>query len=140
MFRRRAKIEDEQPKPPTKAEMLEDLQTCSIESLIEVNSYRNSDPSKRFADTSLSSAESTKTNQQESDDEHEFNEWWGTFKKFIDDVDKLEAYKKQFAEKRKKLDELDQTIKHVVDDIEQKMMESIQRVRDELDDDPIDIE
>lgn len=141
MFLRRSKVDDDQPKPPSKAEILEDLETFSIEHL------KNADQTRRQPDTSLLSlnddtlntTESTKSNKHETDENKQLTEWWDTFEKFIGDVDKLQTYQKQFEVKKGNLKQLDQSVKVMVDDIQSRIEDSLQKARDEMDEDHIDI-
>lgn len=142
MFFRKSKVDDELPKPPTKAEILEDLQTFSIDQL------RSANQSRRSPEASLSSLgdlnasptlnDSTKTQKPEVDD-NGLAEWWETFEKFLGDVEKMEAYQKEFEVKRRNLEELDQTVKQMVDDIQTQLRDGLDKVREELGEEPIDL-
>lgn len=140
MFRRRSKIDDDQPKPPSKAEILEDLQTFSIEQMMNAEQTRRQDTSQlSLNDDSLNTTEPTKSNKNETEGNKQLNEWWETFEKFIGDVDKLQTFQKQFEVKKANLMKLDQSIKVMVDDIQARIADSLEKTRDEMDDDPIDI-
>lgn len=140
MFRRRSKIDDDQPKPPSKAEILEDLQTFSIEQMVNAEQTRRQDTSQlSLNDDSLNTTEPTKSNKNETEGNKQLNEWWETFEKFIGDVDKLQTFQKQFEVKKANLMKLDQSIKVMVDDIQARIADSLEKTRDEMDDDPIDI-
>lgn len=140
MFFRKSKIDDELPKPPTKAEILEDLQTFSVEHLRNHDLQRRSpEASQSPADlsASLNATEPLKTPKPE--DDNGLAEWWDMFEKFLGDVDKLEAYQKEFDVKRQNLEELDRSVKQMVDDIQTQLRDGLDKVREELGEEPVDL-
>lgn len=135
MFKRKSKLNSNLPEPPTKAEILEDLETFSLDLM---NRTRHS-ISSRILSTSVSSLDpvdspktpNRKTKEPETD--RQLEEWWDTkFEKFLSDIDKLEIYQKQFAKKKTNLAKLDETIGLMADDIHTRITDSLEKAQAEI--------
>lgn len=131
MFRRKSlKLSMTKPKPPTKAEILEDLETFSVDHIRIEETRRRLDDNTlthlKKTDTLIASIESPSKNNNES------QEWWNSFEKFLGDIDKLETYQKHFVAKKSNLVKLDDTIALMADDIQTKITNSLQKASDEI--------
>lgn len=127
MFKRKSKLDADLPKPPTKAEILDDLETFSLD---HVNRSQRNDSTLgalSASDLSLDSSKATKRGRNGSESEHQLEEWWDTFEKFLSDIDKLEVYQKQFASKKTSLAKLDETIGLMADDIQTRITDSLEK-------------
>lgn len=131
MFLRKSKIDGGQPKPPTISEILEDLETFSVDHISYEKTQRFPfDEAKNS--TSINPTESTKSSKHESNDANQhLDEWWELFEKFLSDVDKLETYEKQFEAKKMNLSKLDDTIGLMADDVQTRIGDSLQKAIDE---------
>lgn len=139
MFSRKSKKSVESPpKPPTKAEILEDLETFSMDHILEKPRRRLGDErigAHSTSDSSLNSIESLKNAKRERKDsecDSQLDEWWETFEKFLGDIDKLEVYQKQFGTKKNNLAKLDESIGLLSDEIHTRITDSLQKAMDEI--------
>lgn len=136
MFRRKSsKLDGKEPKPPTKAEILEDLETFNVDNLRLDETRRRLDDSTlthlKKTDSMVAPVESP-TKSTESDDKRQLEEWWNSFEKFLGDIDKLETYQKHFESKKANLTKLDDTIAIMADDIQTRISNSLQMAFEEL--------
>lgn len=135
MFRRKTKLDSNPPKPPTKTEILDDLETFSLEHVNRTQRNESTLAALSTSDLSLNSMDSSKTSKKgrnESDSDHHLDEWWNTFEKFLSDIDKLEVYQKQFVSKKSNLAKLDETIGLMADDIQTRIDDSLGKAMAEL--------
>lgn len=145
MFSRKSKLNGDLPKPPTKAEILEDLETFSLDHIALDRTRRrfgdeNSIGAFSTSDSSLNAGDSSKTGKRESKDpENELNEWWDTFEKFLSDIDKLELYKKQLDVKKNNFAKLDESIGLMADEMQTRINDSLQKAMDEIPDSEQDL-
>ncbi|XP_031627670.1 uncharacterized protein LOC116343622 [Contarinia nasturtii] len=138
MFRRKSKLDGNPPKPPTKTEILEDLETFNTN---HMNRTRRKD-SNFLGELStfdasksvLDSTKITKRDRKESGSEQQLEEWWDKFEKFLDDIEKLETYQKQFETKKMNLAKLDETIGLMADDIQTRINDSLGKALAEIPD------
>lgn len=127
MFKRKSKLDVDLPQPPTKAEILDDLETFSLD---HVNRAQRNESSLLALDRSLNATDSSKTTKRgrnDTESEHQLEEWWDKFEKFLSDIDKLEVYQKQFESKKTKLAKLDETIGLMADDIQTRINDSFEK-------------
>lgn len=145
MFSRKSKLNGDLPKPPTKAEILEDLETFSLDHIaLDRTRRRFGDETSIGAfstsELSLNAGDSSKTGKRENKDpENELNEWWDTFEKFLSDIDKLELYKKQLDVKKNNFAKLDESIGLMADEIQTRINDSLQKAMDEIPDSEQDL-
>lgn len=135
MFRRKTKLDGDPPKPPTKAEILDDLETFSLDHVNRTQRNESTLATLSASDLSLNAMDSSKTTKRgrrESESDHQLDEWWDTFEKFLDDIDKLEVYQKQFESKKSKLARLDETIGLMADDIQTRIDDSLGKAMAEI--------
>lgn len=141
MFSRKStKSEATLPKPPTKAEILEDLETFSLDSILDKPRRRLGDESSINASAAMSdslansmdASKSVKRDHKESESDRHLEEWWETFEKFLADINKLEIYQKQFQAKKIGLAKLDESIGLMADDIQTRITDSLQKAMDEI--------
>lgn len=137
MFSRK-KSNSTPPKPPTKAEILEDLETFRMDHILN-KSYSMDDENTSglhsTSDTSLNTMDSSKTikrDRKESETDGQLDEWWGKFEAFLSDIDKLEIYRKQFEVKKTNLAKLDESINLMADDIQTRINDSLQKAMNEM--------
>lgn len=135
MFRRKAsKLDGKEPKPPTKAEILEDLQTFNIDHI------RLDETRQRLDDITLMHLKKTDSlidssaigKSGETDENAQLEEWWDSFEKFLSDIDKLETYQKHLEAKKMNLTKLDETVARLADDINTRITDSLQKALDEI--------
>lgn len=135
MFLRKAKKTDVSlPKPPTKSEILDDLETFQMEHVL-TKSNRNTLGAHSTSDTSLNSldaSKSLKSDRKDSEGDAQLDEWWQQFEKFLGDIDKLEMYQKQFQAKKMNLSKLDESIGLMADDIQTRINDSLQKAMNEI--------
>ena len=132
MFKRKSKLDADLPQPPTKAEILEDLETFSLD---HVNRTQRNESLLSASDMSLNATDSSKTTKRgrnESESEHQLEEWWDKFEKFLSDIDKLEVYQKQFESKKTNLAKLDETIGLMADEIQTRINDSLEKAMAQL--------
>lgn len=137
MFRRKSsKLSGKEPKPPTKAEILEDLETFNVDHIRIEETRRRLDDNAlshlKKTDTLIAPIESPSKNNNESDEARQLTEWWNSFEKFLGDIDKLETFQKHFEAKKSNLVKLDDTIALMTDDIQTKITSSLQMASDEI--------
>lgn len=136
MFSRKSKLNGDPPKPPTKAEILEDLETFSLDHIcLDKTRRRPGDESGAFSasESMLDLMESPKSGKRDAkDSDKELMEWWDTFEKFLGDIDKLELYQKQFETKKNSFSKLDETIGLMADEIQTRINDSMQKAMDEI--------
>lgn len=132
--RKKTKLDVSLPKPPTKAEILEDLNTfCMDQTLL--------DPARRRSSTSTGVAalasigESSKSSEQDV----QLENWWNKFETFLSEVNDLESYQKQFDAKREHLGKLDSAIRVLSEDIHTQINKSVQSALDEAADNGSDL-
>lgn len=137
MFSRK-KSSSSPPKPPTKAEILEDLKTFRMDHILN-KSYSMDDENTigihSTSDTSLNTMDSSKAakrDRKESESDGQLDEWWAKFEKFLSDIDKLEIYQKQFEAKKTNLAKLDESINLMADDIQTRINDSLQKAMNEM--------
>lgn len=143
MFSRKSKIGGDPPKPPTRAEILEDLETFTVDHM-EKTHRRLVDETTIGAfltsESSINSLDKPKTGKRDGkDSENELNEWWQTFEKFLSDINKLELYQKQFEAKKNNFAKLDESIGLMADDIQTRINDSLQKAIDEIPDSEQDL-
>lgn len=135
MFKKKSsKINVRPPKPPTKAEILEDLETFCVDHVFLQNARRLSTASLA---ASVSANESTKPLEEENG--INLDDWWLKFETFLTEIDEMEVYQKQFDVKKKSLKRLDGTIQIMSDDIQLKISENLEKVLNEVADDDNDL-
>lgn len=129
------------PKPPTKAEILEDLDTFRMDHIILDKSHAKICDEIGIHSTSSSSLntmDSSKTvgkrDGKESEADAQLDEWWTTFEKFLSDIDKLEVHQKQFDAKKVNMSKLDESISLMADDIQTRINDSLQKALNEMPD------
>lgn len=135
MFKRKSKLDVDPPKPPTKAEILDDLETFSLDHINRTQRNESTLAALSTSDLSLNptdSSKSTKRGRNESESEHQLEEWWDTFEQFLGDIEKLEVYQKQFEAKKTSLAKLDETIGLMADDIQTRITDSIEKAMAEI--------
>lgn len=133
MFRRKiTKLDADQPKPPSKAEILEDLHTFGIDHMLVDKTRRRI--SNTIDINLIDLPKSGKAQSIESDEGRQLNEWWLKFEKFLGDIDELESYQKQFDGKKRNLATLDDQISTMADEIQTKIGDSLQKALDEVND------
>lgn len=136
MFSRK-KSNSNPPKPPTKAEILEDLETFRMDHILDRSigiGDENTLGIHSTSDTSLNATDSSKMfkrDRKESETDGQLEEWWTQFEKFLSDIDKLEIYRKQFDVKKTNLAKLDESIGLMADDIQTRINDSLQKALDE---------
>lgn len=134
----RNKSNSNPPKPPTKAEILEDLETFQVDHIILDKSHSGIGDENTFnTDASLSTMDSSKINKRdrkESEADGQLDEWWTTFETFLSDIGKLEIYQKQFDVKKTNLSKLDESIGLMADDIQTRINDSLQKAMNEIPD------
>lgn len=135
--RKKTKLDVSLPKPPTKAEILEDLGTFCVDRPLFDASRRRSSTNTTTAAALASIGDSSKTAGTEQDAHLE--NWWNKFETFLNEVDDLENYQKQFDAKRKNLEKLDSTIRVLSDDIHAQIGKSVQSALDEAADNCSDL-
>lgn len=139
MFSRKSKLDTDPPKPPSKADILEDLETFGLDH-IDINkahmkSGEDTLGAHSISDATLNTTELVKTEKRdgkESDGDRQVDEWWDTFEKFLSDIDKLEIYQKQFETKQASLTKLDETIGLMADDIQTRVKDSLEKASAEI--------
>lgn len=129
--RKKTKLDVSLPKPPTKAEILEDLSTFSIDRTVFDAIKRRTSTTSTGATASIT--ESSKVAGIEQDVHLE--NWWNKFETFLSEVDDLENFQKQFDAKRNTLEKLDSTIRVMSDDVRTQIGKSVQSALDEAADD-----
>lgn len=147
VFSRKSKIDGEPPKPPTKAEILEDLDTFSLDHINLNKTHRRLGEESTLgafstSDASLGATELSKIDKRddkESNSERQLDEWWDTFEKFLCDIDKLEVHQKHFQAKKTNLAKLDETIGLMADDIHTRITDSLQKATAEISDSEQDL-
>lgn len=127
------------PKPPTKAEILEDLETFQMDHLLDKSHSRIGDENTlgihSTSDASLNTmdlSKITKRDRKNTETDEQLDEWWTTFEKFLKDVEKLEIYQKQFDVKKANLAKLDESIGLMADDIQTRINDSLQKALNEI--------
>lgn len=133
--RKKTKLDVSLPKPPTKANILEDLGTFCIERTMHDAGRRRSSTSAAAALASNDGTHKVAGNEHDVHLEH----WWKKFECFLDEVDDLENYQKQFDAKRKNLEKLDSTIRVLSEDLNTQISRSVQSALDEAADSGSDI-
>lgn len=134
--RKKTKLDVSLPKPPTKAEILEDLNTFCMDRTVI-------DPARRRSSTSTGVAalasigESSKSSGIEQD--VQLGNWWNKFETFLSEVDDLESYQKQFNARRENLGKLDSVIRVLSEDIHTQISKSVQSALDEAADNGSDL-
>lgn len=137
MFSRK-KSNSNPPKPPTKAEILEDLETFQMDHILNKSHSLGDDNTigiHSTSDASLNTMDSSKTfkrDRKESETDGQLDEWWIKFEKFLSDIEKLEIYQKQFDLKKANLSKLDESINLMADDIQTRINDSLQKALDEI--------
>lgn len=127
--RKKTKLDVSLPKPPSKAEILEDLSTfCMDRTLLDAAKRRSSTTTGGVAELA-SIGESSKTAGVEQDIHLE--NWWNKFEIFLSEVDDLENYQKQFDAKKQSLEKLDSTIRVLSEDVHAQISKNVQRALDE---------
>lgn len=147
VFSRKSKLEGEPPRPPTKAEILEDLETFSLDHINLNKTYgKLGDESTlsgfSVSDASISSSETSKIEKRdgkESQGERQLDEWWNTFEKFLNDIDKLEIHQNHFKAKKSSLAKLDETIELMADDIQTRITDRLEKATAEIPDSEQDL-
>lgn len=145
MFRRKtSKLDGKQPQPPTKTEILEDLETFNFDNIRMEETRRRLDDSSlahlKKTDTLIASSESlTATKIYETDEHRKLDEWWNSFETFLSDIDKLETYQKHFDAKKTNLVKLDDTVAIMADDIQTRISNSLQKALNEIDENEHDL-
>lgn len=130
MFRRKtSKLDAEQLKPPTKKEILEDLQTFVVEPFISEKERRRL---SNIDTTLIDLQKSGKSSGAETEENRELNQWWLKFEKFLGDIDDLENFHKQFDIKKTTLAKVDKTIGIMADEIQTRVSDSLQKALDEV--------
>lgn len=135
----RNKSNSNPPKPPTKAEILEDLETFRLDHILD-ESHSGIGDEHTFgihstSDTSLNATDSSKIikrDRKDSEADGQLDEWWMKFEKFLSDIDKLEIYRKQFDAKKTNLAKLDESIGLMADDIQTRINDSLQKAMNEM--------
>lgn len=139
IFSRKSKLDIDPPKPPSKADILEDLETFSLDHVDINNAYMKSGEdtlgTHSISDATLNTTELLRTEKRdgkESEGERQLEEWWNTFEKFLSDIDRLEIYQKQFEAKQSNLTKLDETIGLMADDIQTRIKDSLEKASAEI--------
>lgn len=137
MFSRKSKLDKDPPSPPTKAEILEDLETFSLHNINLSKLHKRFGEETLGADstlnTPLNATETVKTEKRDGkESERQLGEWWDTFEKFLSDIDRLEIYQKQFDAKKTNLAKLDETIGLMADDIQTRITDSLEKATAEI--------
>lgn len=130
------------PNPPTRAEILEDLETFSLDHMLDKSTVgiddENTLGTHSTSDSSLNALDSQRTGskrvRKDSEKDVPLEEWWNTFEKFLSDIDKLEIYQKQFEVKKANLAKLDESIGLMADEIQTRINDSLQKAFDEITD------
>lgn len=137
MFSRKSKLDKDPPSPPTKAEILEDLETFSLHNINLSKLHKRFGEETLGADstlnTPLNATETVKTEKRDGkESERQLGEWWDTFEKFLSDIDRLEIYQRQFDAKKTNLAKLDETIGLMADDIQTRITDSLEKATAEI--------
>lgn len=135
--RKKTKLDVSLPKPPTKAEILEDLSTFCMDRTLHDAARRRSSTSTATVAALASIGESPKT--AGIDQDVHLEHWWTKFETFLNEVDDLESYQKQFDAKRKNLEKLDGTIRVLSEDVQTQISKSVQSALDEAADNGSDL-
>lgn len=125
MFRRKSKLNVSLPKPPTKEEILEDMEYFSLDRMLMGKDRRMSTAS--HLNPSLD-----KSRESENDSDEKLDEWWHKFETFLNDIDDLGSYQKQFEIKTTNVNKLDDEISAISEDINSKLKQGIEKVNDEI--------
>lgn len=135
--RKKTKLDVSLPKPPTKAEILEDLSTfCMDRTLLDAAKRRSSITTAGLA--ALASIDDSSKTAGVEQDMHLEN-WWSKFEIFLSEVDDLENYQKQFDGKKQSLEKLDSTIRVLSEDVHAQISKNVQRALDEAADNGSDL-
>lgn len=129
MFKKKtSKLDLNPPKPPSKAEILEDLESFCAESILMQKSRRNSTLASTVAGLDASAT------GKDAEVHRDADVWWAKFEKFLIEVDELESYKKQFEVKKNHLEKLDGVIQTMSGNIRNQITDELQRALDEASD------
>lgn len=126
MFRRKSKLNVSLPKPPTKDEILEDMEYFSLDRMLTGKDRRQSTASN------LNASLDADKDSREKDGDVQLEEWWQKFETFLTDINDLESYRKQFEYKKTNVNKLDEEISAISEDISSKLKVGIQKVTDEI--------
>lgn len=126
MFRRKSKLNVSLPKPPTKDEILEDMEYFSLDRMLMGKDRRQSTASN------LNASLDAGKDSTENDGDVQLEEWWQKFESFLTDINDLESYRKQFDYKKTNVNKLDEEISAISEDISSKLKVGIQKVTDEI--------
>lgn len=147
MFRRAKKLDADIPQPPTKEDILKDLETFYIAQSMaternnrsdsgapdgtENNSGQTANNNNSNDDCSLASSSTVVSTSKASD------QWWGRFDHFLNDIDQLKNYREYLKYKKNDLSDLDSFITDQASDITAKIkrnMEAAKRsIKEEVD-------
>lgn len=125
MFRRKSKLNVSLPKPPTREEILDDMEYFSLDRMLMGKD-------RRMSTASNLNAALDKSKESENNSDEQLDEWWQKFETFLNDIDDLESYQKQFEIKKTNVNKLDEEISAISDDISSKLKQGIQKVNDEI--------
>lgn len=131
MFRRAKKTGPEIPKPPSKEEILNDLETFHVIQPIRERNRDEPDAEKQRQRTSPTSttnspsATSPSAPAQPIDD----SEWWTKFEYFLADIDELKNYRQYLQFKKNDLADLDNFITEESNEIQRKLREHIEEAK-----------
>lgn len=126
MFRRKPKSDISLPEPPTREEILEDLEYFSMDRMFLGKERRGSS-------VSVANVSITKDSPSGDDDERKrLDDWWQTFEGFLDNIDDLESYRQKLDLKRSAINALDEEICAVSGDISARLKESVQKAAEEI--------
>lgn len=134
MFRKSSSLESKLPKPPTRAEILEDMETFNFE---------------EFSENSLATVTSTNTESPKGEREQQssldaqngrnLDEWWQQFETYLDCIKVLENKQVQFDAKKINLARLDTTVSNMSTDITNQLQDAFDRAKTEIDEDFINL-
>lgn len=135
--RKKTKLDVSLPKPPTKAEILEDLGAfCMDLTLLDAAKRRTSTTTAAVGGlASLNESQKAAGIEQDVDLER----WWNKFEKFLDEVNDVENHQKLFDAKRNNLEKLDSTIRVLSQDVQTQIGKSVQSALEEAADDGSDL-
>lgn len=139
MFKKSSSLESKLPKPPNRAEILQDMENFNFELVSEIQQNENILPAT--VDSSSSSAVERDQQSQSSDGQSRKNlpEWWQQFETFLNDIKHLEKKQMQFNMKKSNLKKLDTTITNMATDIRSQLDEGFELARHEIEDDSINL-
>lgn len=140
MFRKSSSIESKLPKPPTRSEILEDMENFNFELISDEIPENNSSITTITSTTESSKGErDQQSTDAQSGSGKNLVEWWQQFETFLNCIKVLGNKQVQFDVKKKNLTRLDTTLSNMSTDITNQLNDGFERARCEIDDDCINL-